>query len=157
MSELKVTAPENEPLIVMTRILAAPRKLVWKAWTDPVHVAQWWGPRGITTKIVKLDLRPGGTWRFEHHMPDGSSYAFKGIYLEVVEPEKLVNTFGMEGMFEDKLLVETHTFEEENGRTHYKSVSRFDTIEDRDGMLASGMETGARESMDRLDELLATF
>lgn len=157
MTELKITAREGEPLIVMTRTLAAPRKLVWKAWTDPVHVAQWWGPRGITTKVVKLDLRPGGTWRFEHHLPDGGSYAFKGTYLEVAEPEKLVNTFGMEGMFEDKLVVETHTFEEREGRTLYTSVSRFDTVEDRDGMIASGMEGGARESMDRLDELLATL
>lgn len=157
MTALNITSPADEPLIIMTRTLDAPRKLVWKAFTEPEHVANWWGPRGVTTKVVKLDLRPGGEWRFEHHMPDGSAYIFKGKYLEVVEPEKLVNTFGIEGMFEGRELVETHTFDEVGGKTKYKSVSRFESIADRDGMLASGMEEGARESMDRLAELLETL
>ena len=89
--------------------------------------------------------------------PDGTTYVFKGRYLEVVAPEKLVNTFGMEGMFEGREIVETHTLEEVEGKTRYTSVSRFDSIADRDGMLASGMEEGARESLDRLAELLETL
>ena len=150
-----VTSPADEPIIIMTRRFDAPRKLVWRAWTDPYHVARWWGQRSTTTKVIELDLRPGGNWRFEQHNTSGAVCIFKGTYLEVIEPEKLVNTFGMQGMFEDKLPLEPHTFDEVNGKTDYKSVSRFDSFEDRDGMLQSGMEAGAKESMALLDELLA--
>lgn len=69
--------PPGEPISIITHTFDAPRAVVWKATTDPKHVANWWGPRGVTTKVVKLDLRPGGAWRFEHHMPDGSIYIFK--------------------------------------------------------------------------------
>jgi uncharacterized protein YndB with AHSA1/START domain len=155
INPLKVETPADEPIIIMTRTLNAPRALVWKAWTEPQHIARWWGPRSYNTKVVKQDVRVGGEWRYEQQTPEGDAYVFIGRFLEVVEPEKLVNTFGVEGMFEDKTLVETHTFEERDGRTFYKSVSRFDTIEDRDGMVASGMEEGARDSMDKLEELLA--
>ena len=152
---LEITIPKDQPVIVMTRTLNAPRALVWKAWTEPQHVARWWGARSMgTNTLVKLDLRPGGQWRFEATGHDGSTWVFKGEYLEVDPPRKLVNTFGMEGMFEGKTLVETHSFEEVDGKTHYTSHSRFDSIEDRDGMVASGMEEGANISMDQLDELL---
>lgn len=157
MDDLQTTSPADEPIIVMTRTFAAPRALVWKAWTDPKHIAKWWGWRHSRTEIAQQDLRPGGVWRYVSYNPDGQQFVFVGKFLEVVEPERLVNTFGVEGMFEGKELVETHTFEEIDGRTHYRSVSRFDSIEDRDGMLASGMEGGARESMNRMDELLRTM
>jgi len=155
LNPLNVETPADEPIIIMTRVLNAPRALVWKAWTEPEHIVRWWGPRNYTTKVIKQDVRVGGEWRYEQDTPEGDAYVFIGKFLEVVEPERLVNTFGVEGMFEDKTLVETHTFEERSGKTFYKSVSRFDTIEDRDGMAASGMEGGARESMDKLEELLA--
>lgn len=153
---LKVEAPADEPIITMTRTLPAPRVLVWKCWTEPQHIVRWWGwqTEGYTTRIVKQDVRAGGEWRYETSTPEGEVYIFLGKYLEVAEPEKLVNTFGMEGMFEDKTLVETHTFEERDGKTYYTSVSRFDSIADRDGMLATGMEEGANHSMDHLEELL---
>lgn len=156
INPLKVETPADEPIIIMTRVLAAPRALVWKAWTEPQHIARWWGQqgKGHTTRVVKQDVRVGGEWRYEQHTPEGGVYVFHGRFLEVAGPEKLVNTFGMEGMFEDKTLVEAHTFEERDGQTFYTSVSRFDSIEDRDGMVASGMEEGARDSMDHLEELL---
>jgi uncharacterized protein YndB with AHSA1/START domain len=157
MPDTNFAYPAGEPISIITHTFDAPRAVVWKATTDPKHVVNWWGPRGVTTKIVKLDLRPGGTWRFEHHMPDGSVYIFKGTYLEIVAPERLVQTFGMEGMYEDQLIVETATYEEQGGKTKLTVVSRFDSIEARDGMRASGMEGGARESYERLDEVLKTL
>lgn len=156
MNKMLVEAPTGEPVIRMTRTFDAPRTLIWRAWTQPEHIARWWGARSMgTTKVVTLDVRPGGAWRFEQTAPDGTVFAFIGEYLEVQEPERLVNTFGLEGMFEGKTIVETHSFEEIDGKTHYTSFTRFDSVEDRDGMVASGMEAGAQESMDQLEELLA--
>jgi uncharacterized protein YndB with AHSA1/START domain len=149
--------PAGEPIIVMTRTFDAPRELVWAALTEARHIPQWWGRRGATTKVVTMDVRPGGAWRFEQKMADGSAFVFLGKYLEVVPPEKLVNTFGVEGMFEGKALVETHTLTADGKKTRYRSVSKFDTIADRDGMAATGMEEGARESFGQLDELLRTM
>jgi uncharacterized protein YndB with AHSA1/START domain len=96
-------------------------------------------------------------WRIEQHGPDGSVSAFRGVYLEVVKPERLVNTFTMEGVYEDKTVTETHVLEDLGGRTRYTSISRFESTEDRDGMVASGMEWGAAESYSQLDELLAAL
>lgn len=104
--------------------------------------------------MIKLDPRTGGEWRFEHTMHDGSIFIFFGKYLEVDEPGKLVNTFALEGMFEDRPVIETHRLEEVDGKTHYTGISRFESIEDRDGMVASGMEAGAQATMDQLEELL---
>lgn len=155
MNKMHVETPANEPIIRMTRTFDAPRQLVWRAWTQPEHVARWWGSRAMgATRVIKLDVRPGGEWRFEQTTPDGTVFAFIGKYIEVAEPETLVNTFALEGMFEDKTVIETHRFDEADGRTHYSCVSRFDSIEDRDGMVASGMEAGAQDSMNQLEELL---
>jgi uncharacterized protein YndB with AHSA1/START domain len=156
MNKMLIDTPAAEPVIVMKRSFNAPRRLVWRAFTMPEHVSRWWGARSMgTTRVVKLDLQPQGEWRFEQTAPDGAIYAFIGTYLEISEPEKLVNTFGLEGMFTDKTVIETHTFDEVDGKTEYTAITRFDSIEDRDGMVASGMEAGAQESMDQLEDLLA--
>lgn len=157
MDDLSVTTPANEALIVMTRTFAAPRILVWKVMTEPQHIPHWWGWSKAVTTVEKLDVRPGGTWRFAQKMPDGRQLVFKGTYLEVLPPEKLVNTFGMEGMYEDKLIVEEHRLEEIGGRTVLTSTSRLDTIADRDAFVATGMEGGARESYNRMDAYLGTL
>lgn len=155
LPNLKIDAPANEPIVIATRDFQAPRALVWKVMTQPEHVARWWGTEGQRNNITDFDVRPGGKWRVESHDPDGNVYIFVGEYREVAEPEKFVWTFGMENMFFGKTLVETHTFEEENGITHYKSVSNFDTIEDRDGMVASGMEKGMVHGFAVIDDILA--
>lgn len=157
-SPLTVETPPGEPIVIMKRSFMAPRALVWKAFTRPEHVANWWGPaRYGTIRIVKLDLRPGGEWRYEQTGPDGNTIAFFGTYREVNEPEKLVNTFGVEAMFDPESCVETHSFVEDGALTHYTSFTRLDSVESRDGMVASGMETGARESMDQLEALIETL
>lgn len=155
LPNLKIEAPANEPITVATRDFAAPRALVWKVMTEREHVARWWGTDGQRNTITDFDVRPGGKWRIVSHDPDGNDYIFLGEYREVSAPAKFVWTFGMENMFEGKTLLETHTFEEENGITHYKSVSNFDSIEDRDGMVASGMEEGMVRGFAIIDSILA--
>src|SRR2546426_6169783 len=76
--------------IITTRVLDAPRELVWKAWTDPKHVAEWWGPNGFTNTIQEMDVRPDGVWRFIMHGPDGVDHKNEIIFIEVVELERLV-------------------------------------------------------------------
>ena len=141
--------------IVMTRVFDAPRELVFKAHTDPNLIPQWWGQRRNTTIVDKMDVRPGGTWRFVQRQTDGIEYGFHGDYHEVMPPERLVNTFEFEGM-PGHVVVETAVFEAlPDGKTRLTVTSVFASVEDRDGMLASGMEGGANETWDRLAELLA--
>ena len=159
MSDLKFEYPMDEPSMIATRTFDAPRALVWKAFTDPVHVARWWGPKSIApvSKIDKLELRPGGTWRYICQRPDGSeTIVFTGKYLEVKAPEKLVNTFGVEGQFEgDEMFPETHTFEDRRGKTFYRSYALLPSVAARDAVLATGMEKGGRESIEQLAALIA--
>ncbi len=140
--------------IVMTRVFDAPRELVFKAYTDPKLIPQWWGPRGLTTTVDKMDVRPGGVWRFVLRGPDGNEYAFNGVYREIVPPERIVDTFEFEGM-PGHVMVETGELEELDGdRTKLTVTSLFQTVEDRDGMSKSGMKEGVTETHDRLEELL---
>jgi uncharacterized protein YndB with AHSA1/START domain len=122
--------------------------------TDPEALPKWWGPRQYTTIVDKLDPRPGGVWRFVQRGPDGDEYAFNGVYREIVPPEKLVFTFEWEGL-PGHVLTETILFEEQGGKTTVTATMVFDSVEDRDGMLQSGMEEGAADSYDRVEELLA--
>lgn len=158
MNELKVNAPAGEPIIIMTRIFDAPRALVWKAMTEREHIARWWGASSFTEKVVvtKYDPRPGGEWRFESYGKDGNRFVFHGRILEINAPLRVVQTFGMEGMFEGHLIVEDMTLEElPDGRTLYRQISTYDSVADRDGMVASGMEDGARETLDALEGIIA--
>ena len=151
--DLTVTTPSDRE-IVMTRVFDAPRALVFEAHSKIEHITKWWG-RGNPLDC-ELDFRPGGSWRFVEHAPDGESYGFHGEYREIVAPERIVQTFEFEGM-PGHVSVETLVFEEQDGKTTLTSTTVFDTVEDRDGMLQSGMETGAKESLDHLAALLATL
>ena len=150
-----LTLPSDRE-IVMERVFNAPRELVFKAHTDPNLIAKWWGPRKYTTTVDKLELWVGGVWRFVQHDADGNEYAFNGVYREIVPPERLSYTFEFEGM-PGHVLVETLTFEDQGGKTRLTVTGLYPSVEDRDGMLQSGMEEGANESYDQLDELLATL
>ena len=159
MSDLKFEYPATEPSMIVTRTFDAPRTLVWKACTDAVHVARGWGPQSFApvTIVDKLELKPGGTWRYIcKHVRDGETIVFTGKYLEVKAPEKLVNTFGVEGQFEGaEAFPETHTFEERAGKTYYRSFSMLPSMEARDAVIATGMEKGGRESIEQLAALVA--
>jgi uncharacterized protein YndB with AHSA1/START domain len=103
-----------------------------------------------------MEFRPGGTYRFVEHAPGGNAYPFRGEYREIVPGERIVRTFEFEGM-PGHISVETLGLTEHNGRTTLTSTSRFDSVQDRDGMLQSGMAVGAAQSLDHLDALLASW
>ena len=152
-NELHVAASGDRE-IVTERVFDAPRERVFQAFTDPELIPQWWGRREDTTTIDKFDPREGGEWRFVTDGPDGGT-AFRGTFRAIEPPERIEQTFEWEGM-PGHVVVETATFEDlGGGRTKVSTHSRFDTTEERDGMLASGMEIGMGESYEQLDELLA--
>lgn len=153
--ELVVTTP-SEREIAMTREFDAPRDLVFEAHTSCEHMSHWWGPRKYEVVSCEIDFRVGGKWRIVHRGPDGQDYGFHGEYREIVPPERIVWTFEFEG-YPGAVSVETLTLEETDGGTTLKGVSLHDNVEARDAMLNSGMEEGARETMDRLEEYLETL
>ena len=139
--------------IEMTRVFTAPRELVFRAYTDPALIPQWWGLRDHTTIVDVMDVRPGGAWRYIQRDQKGNEYAFRGEFREIVPPERLISTFEYEGM-PGKIAIDTAVFTETDGQTTVTVTSLFPSVEDRDGMLASGMEAGAAETWERLAELL---
>jgi uncharacterized protein YndB with AHSA1/START domain/uncharacterized protein YbaA (DUF1428 family) len=149
-----VTTPGPREIRI-DREFAAPRERVWAALTDPGLIPAWWGPRGSETVVDRMDVRRGGAWRFVGAgCGEGPATGFRGTYREVTAPERIVQTFEWEGM-PGHVSVETATLEDLGERTRLTTVSVFHTTEERDGMLASGMERGMRETYARLDELLA--
>ena len=148
-----VTTPTDREIHVQ-RIFDAPRERVFAAMTDPELIPQWWGPHGTTAVVDKMDVRPGGDWRFVIHNSDGSQTGFRGTYREVSSPERIVQTFEWEGM-PGYVSVETATFEDLGDRTKMTSVAIFHTTEERDGMLQAGMEGGMNETYARFDAVLA--
>ena len=154
-SAFTLTKPSDRE-IVLARVFEEPRGLLWKAYTSPNLIPQWWGPRGFTTTVDKMRVTPGGAWRFVQRGPDGNEYAFNGVYRGIVRPEWLAYTFEFDGM-PGHVLLETVTFEERDGKTKVTATALFDTVRARDAMLNSGMEKGAAESWDRLTELLRTI
>ncbi len=160
MTEKGATMPKTEYVIepgkqeiTSTTILDAPRELVFKAYTDPKLFAQWWGPRRYEIKIDKFDSRPGGSWRVEHVAADGGRHGFRGVNHDVVAPERIVATFEYEGV-PGHVALQTATFEALGNKTRLVAHQVFQSVMDRDGMVASGMEQGANESIERLAELL---
>jgi uncharacterized protein YndB with AHSA1/START domain len=147
-----IAEPGKKEAIIM-RVYDAPRQLVWEAYTKPELLKQWWAPKRFITRIEKLDLKPGGTWRFINPGPDGKDYAFNGVFREVVPPERLVETWNFEAMPGHES-VQTLKLEEKDGKTKVIATAAFQSVEDRDGMMKSGMEEATPEIMDSLGELL---
>jgi uncharacterized protein YndB with AHSA1/START domain len=153
-NKTSITTPSDTEIRI-ERAFDAPRELVWEAYTDPELFPEWLGPRELTMTVDEFDFRPGGSYRFTHHDAEGNAFVFFGEIREVEEPELIVRTFEFEGM-PGKVSVERAEFEElDGGRTQIVVVSSFDSKEDRDGMLASGMDRGVNDSYERLDELFA--
>lgn len=149
---LSVSTPSDRE-IRLERILSASRERVWRALTEPALLAQWWG-RGNKLVIERMVVEPGGHWRYVEHTPQGKQ-GFEGRYREVSPPERLVATFEWDGM-PGHVAINTMTLEDlGDGRTKLVSVSQFHTVEERDGMLHSGMETGAEQSYQALERVLA--
>lgn len=155
MAGLQITAEPGVPQIVMTREFNAPRDLVYRAYTDPELLVQWLGPRRLTMTLDHFDVRDGGTWRYVHREDDGSEYGFRGVFHGEPSPERgIVQTFEFEGA-PGHVSLETLTLEERDGQTLVRTNSVYQSVADRDAMIKSGMESGANDSMERLEELLA--
>ncbi len=161
MTDTAATYPGDEPTITMTRVFDAPRELVFTAWTEPEHLAQWWGPHDFTNPVCEVDLRPGGAWRIDMQGPDGTVYPNKGIYQEVDPPARLVfsdivdDDAGAWGDTPPPSSVTTVTFDDRDGKTTVTMVTRLDSVAARDAMVEMGSEAGMTESFERLDALLA--
>ena len=148
----KISKPGDRE-IRTERVFDAPRDAVWRAYTEPELIKQWWG-RGNRLVIERFELERGGHWRFVEHGPDGV-HGFEGRFREITPRDRIVMTFEWDGM-PAHVIIETANFEDlGDGRTRVVSTSLFHTAEERDGMLASGMEQGLNESYAALDRLLA--
>jgi uncharacterized protein YndB with AHSA1/START domain len=154
-STLSVTLPSDRE-IEMSREFDAPRDLVFEVLTKPEHLQHWYGPRDYSISSCDVDFRAGGKWRIVHRDQQGNEFAFRGEIREIAAPQRAVRTFEWEGL-PGHISVETLRLEDLGGRTRITVTSSFDSVEDRDGMLQSGMERGASESYDRLSEYLATL
>ena len=132
----------------------APPELVFKVTTDPKAIPHWWGPGILKTVVESFEPKLGGKWRILQTDPGGQVYGFHGVYHTVNKPERIVRTFEYEGM-PGHVMLETSTMENIGGKTKLTVQSVFQSVEDRDGMVASGMERGVTESHDRLEALLA--
>ncbi len=151
-----ILAEPGKQEILVTREFDASRELVFKAFTDPKLIPQWWGPRNLSTEVDEMDARPGGRWRFINRDAEGNEYAFHGVYHEILAPKRVIDTFEFEGLPEKgHVVLETMKLEAlPGGRTRLTAQSVFQSVADRDGMLQSGMEDGVNDTYDRLEELL---
>jgi len=156
MSKIQLIAEPGKQEVVVTHVFDAPRDLVFKIITDPTLIPQWWGPRDLKTNVVKMDVRKGGIWRIVQRDPGGNEFAFNGVYHEILAPERVIDTFEFEP-YPGHVLLETMTLEEQDGKTLLTTKLVYQSVEDRDGMVQTGMESGQSESMERLGELLQEF
>lgn len=152
--ENRTAVKSSEPALTITRIFDAPRGLVFKAWTEREHLMRWWGPRGFTVTFCEMDLRPGGPWRISMRSPEGREDRQRGIFREIVRPERLVFTYAFEdgaGNVGHETLV-TVTFAEHEGKTKLTvNQAVFETVVVRDDHVR-----GWGEALDRLAQYAAT-
>ncbi|MEX0627574.1 MAG: SRPBCC domain-containing protein, partial [Cucumibacter sp.] len=143
--DLKYETPADKPILIMTRTFNAPRKLVWKALSEPEHLVRWWGPHGHKNRVIEFDWRVGGKWKIETKTAEGQVVVFFGEYREIVAPEKVTQTFSFDGLPEGAHSVDTVILEDRGNKTIYRATSILPDIASRDAMMASGMDVGVRE------------
>ena len=152
LTKTKITTPTDREIHI-ERIVNAPRDRVWRAYSDPVLLAQWWG-RGNKLDVVRLELERGGHWRVVEH-GSGGVFGFEGRYREVTPPQKFVRSFEWDGM-PGHVAIEHVTFEDlGDGRTKISTIMQMHTPEERDGFLHSGMEGGMNAAYAELERVLA--
>lgn len=141
----------GEKETVITRILDAPRELVYQVWTQPENLAQWWGPKGFTNTFKEFDLRPGGTWDFIMHSPDGTNFPNKSVFVEIVKPDRVVLNHVSGPHFQI-----TATFEEHAGKTKFTFRQSFETEKEFDKVKSFAID-GNKETIDRLEAHLGVM
>ena len=149
---LQVTTPTDRE-IVLTRVFDAPRNLVYDAFTQPELLKRWFGPRGWSLTVCDVDLKVGGGFRFVMRGPDGRDMGMRGVYRELVPPDRSVHMESFDD-FPGEAQV-TAVFVEKSGKTTMTATVLYPSKEVRDAVIQSGMEHGAAESYDKLAELLA--
>ena len=153
MGDTEIIIEPGRQDIVFKREFDAPMDVVFRALTDPTLIPTWWGPRKYETIVDEMEARAGGRWRYiNRNAETGEEFGFHGVYHEVT-PARIVQTTEFEA-FPGSVGLETATLEERDGRTLMTAVSLAPSVEARDGIVASGMESGARETYDRLDEVV---
>jgi uncharacterized protein YndB with AHSA1/START domain len=150
------SADTSDREIVQTRILKAPREKVWKAWTEPERLIQWWGPQGFTNTFHEISITPGGVWRFMMHGPDGVDYPNKIIFEEVKEPERLVYIHSGDDGADDITFRSIVTFKDLGDKTELTMRAILQTKEIRDETAKYAVE-GGKQTIDRLEAHLATM
>ena len=155
-NKTEIIAEPGKQELFIKREFDAPRELVFRAHTDPDVYVKWCGPHDLTMTIEKWEARDGGSYRFTHER-DSQKFAFLGVYHEIAEPERIIGTFEFDGLPErGHVILGTTKFEAlPGGRTRLVHQSVFQSVQDRDGMIASGMERGVNEGYEKLDSLLA--
>jgi uncharacterized protein YndB with AHSA1/START domain len=167
----KTADAQSNSDFVITRIFNAPPALVFKAWTDPAHLARWWGPHNFTNPVCQMDVRPGGAYRIVMRSPDGVDYPLTGIFREIMPPERIVMTMDCSGHpkeWHDQIkpnrspgdtnpageLLTTVTFKNMAGKTEMTVRTRFESTEIGKTMMKMGMTEGWSQSLERLEDLL---
>lgn len=155
MGTTEIIAPAGQPVIEMRRDFAAPRALLHRAYSDPALVVQWLGPNDYVMDIDVWDARDGGSYRYTHRDPAGNAYAFHGVFHSA-SIDGMVQTFEFEGA-PGHVSMDSLWFEEQDGRTTIRIRSVFQSVEDRDAMVAAGMADGVNQGYDRLEALIPTL
>ena len=151
-----VDLAQDPAAMIGTRILDAPRALVFQMWTDPKHLSQWWGPDGFTTTTSAFDMRPGGVWRLVMHGPDGRDYENRVTFDEIVKPERLVYHHGGGDDVEPVQFRTTVTFDDLGGRTRVMLRGEFPSAEERARVIREyGADKGLVQTLARLAEYVA--
>jgi uncharacterized protein YndB with AHSA1/START domain len=154
IGETTFTLPSDRE-IEITRVFDAPRELVFDALTNPEHVPHWFGLRDWTLPVCEIDLRPGGRWRYVMRGPDGQEMGMSGVYREIERPERLVYTESFDDFAGET--INTGTLVEQDGKTTFTATILYESKEQRDAVIETGMQRGAAVTYDRLAEHLASL
>jgi len=152
-NESEATVLEKE--MVITRVVDAPREMVWNAWVDPKQVTKWWGPKGFSTTIHEMDVKPGGVWNLTMHGPTGVDYPNQSVFVEVVKHQKIVfeHSGSKAGGKSDATFRSTWTFEDLGGKTRIILKNAFPTAEALQHVIKTyGAVEGGKQTLDRLAE-----
>lgn len=148
----KIATQVGECEIVITRVFDAPRDLVFDAWTKEEHLSKWWGPQGFTMTTQQFDMKPGGTWEFIMHGPDGVDFPNTNVFVEVVKPERIVFKHAVFPHF-----LATASFKEVEGKTQLTYRTVFEETASVFDKVKTYAVPGAEQTMDRLEEHLASM
>jgi uncharacterized protein YndB with AHSA1/START domain len=157
---MSTQTPTSDTELVLTRLIDAPREKLFRAWTEPELMKQWFTPRPWTTPVIETDVRPGGSSYIVMRGPDGNEFPNRGVYLEVVKNERLVFTDAYTKAWEPSekpFFTGIITFEDEGGKTRYTARARHWTVADREAHEKMGFHEGWGKCADQLEALAKTI